>query len=85
VSASELLDAGLTSDPARVDTAARRYIKAVQAERQANKSQQDLESESLRSLPNVTQDQIDQAGRRVKAARLTAVAALAVLEQECDR
>jgi hypothetical protein len=85
--ALELLDAGLTSDPARVDQAAREYVKAVQAERAAIHAQDKLNDAAMQnaSISNVTQDQIEAAGRTVKAARSASVAALAVLEQECDR
>jgi CHAD domain-containing protein len=87
VSASELLDAALTSGPARVDQAARRYIAAIKQERLAIGAQDKLNDAAMQnaSISNVTQEQIDQAGKTVKACRLTAVAALAVLEQECDR
>jgi hypothetical protein len=85
--ALELLDAGLTSDPARVDQAAREYVKAVQAERAAIHAQDKLNDAAMQnaSISTVTQEQIDQAGKTVRAARLAVVAALAVLEKECDR
>lgn len=86
MSASELLDAALTQ-PATVEQAARQYVKAVQAERAAIVAQDKLNDAAMQpaSLSPVTQEQIDAAGKTVRAARLSAVAALAVLEQECDR
>jgi hypothetical protein len=85
--ALELLDAGLTSDPARVDQAARRYIAAIKAERLAIGAQDKLNDAAMQnaSISTVTQEQIDGAGKTVRAARLAVVAALAALEKECDR
>lgn len=87
MAAIDRIDEHLTSNPRAVEQAGRALVAAWKAERAAVQAQDRLHEAALQraSVVNVTQDQIDEAGKKVRATRLAAMAAAAVLEKEVDR